>query len=277
MHPLLLSLVLLSQTEPDQRATGDTLRDYYLQVAKEYAFFRDADQREPLDLAPKPIMRWANDDDWSGDVFLWTHAGRPEVVGCILSGPSGSANRKVFHEFHQTAVEPIGPADLQTRRRWAPKAGLKRQMLEGAPQPATTPAGRLTQMRQLAKEFTAFMSADGTWELRLLPQPLYRWGRAGESPEDGALFGYVWPKGTDLELLLLFESQGTGEGGRWRFAPVRFSNRSLWLHHSGQETWRAESHREPQAELTEEPYTTAYAVTIPRQPDPKPASANEKP
>jgi hypothetical protein len=77
--------------------------------------------------------------------------------------------------------------------------------------------------------------------------------------------------------MLLLESHATAQGRQWQFAPVRFSNRSLWLKHGGQEVWRAESHREPQAKLTEEPYTTAYAATIPRQPDPEPASANEKP
>src|SRR6185436_20530303 len=79
---------------------ADDFRQVYRQDAEKYAFHRDEERRHELTLHPQPVMRWSNDDDWSGEVFVWTDAGRPGVIGCILSGPSGEENRNVFHEFH---------------------------------------------------------------------------------------------------------------------------------------------------------------------------------
>jgi hypothetical protein len=274
MVVVFVTCALLAQTDADKPSGNtDYLRNVYRADAEKYAF--ELAGGGPLKLLDKPIMRWANDDDWSGDVYLWARAGRPQVVGCVLSGPSTNAKRLVYHEFHLLGQEPIASADLLTRRRWTPKSGLTTRPIEGAPAPATTATARLTQMRQLAKEFTAHMQADGAWELRLLPQPLYRWGKEGTASTDGALFGFVWTKGTDLELILMFEARAGEDGPAWHYAPVRFSNRELWLKYAGQEIWRTESHREPSGNATDELYTTAYAATIPNQPLEPPAADNK--
>ena len=52
-------------------------------------------------------------------------------------------------------------------------------------------AARLTQMRELSRTFTAHMAADGDWELRLLPTPLYRYPTAKAGVVDGALFALM--------------------------------------------------------------------------------------
>ena len=271
MHSLMISLCLLAQSPaggsgeaapPDKQ---DAVRAEYLADAKRHVFHRDAQREQPLVLVERPVMRWTNDDDWSGDVFVWTHAGRPEVIGCILSGP-GARGRPVFHEFHLLADRPIAPVDLQTRRRWQPAGGLAIAPVPGAPEPAENAAGRLTQMRQMARDFSAHMEAGGSWELRLLPQPLYRYeedrfGDETTSVVDSALFTYVWTKGTDPELILLLECRKADGVPAWHFAPVRFSNRPLRLEHKGKEVWAADSHQEP-AETTTGVYTTAYARTM---------------
>jgi hypothetical protein len=287
--PLFLIVSLLGQmpTEGEKdSAPLAHLRRAYRADAEKYEFHHDADRKHALKMLEKPIMRWANDDDWSGDVFIWTHDGLPEVVGCILSGP-GTTDRLVFHEFHLLAEEPIAAVDLETRRRWEPKEGLARTLVPDAPTPATSATARLTQMRDLSRAFTAHMAADGDWELRLLPQPLFRYGaekrrdRGRRDDEkqnvvDGALFAYVWTKGTDPEVILLLECRETGSGLAWHFAPVRFSNRPVWLRHQEKEVWRALSHREPGDKVTSLPYTTAFARTLPRTPpnEPKAGAAD---
>src|SRR5579863_2111606 len=74
--------------EPAASATTDYLRRAYREDAEKCAFSRADGQA--LKLRKEPIMRWTNDGDWSGDVFVWTDRGRPEVIGCILSGPGAS-------------------------------------------------------------------------------------------------------------------------------------------------------------------------------------------
>ncbi|HEX5104610.1 MAG TPA: hypothetical protein VFV87_12405 [Pirellulaceae bacterium] len=251
----------------------DYLHRQYRDDAAKYLFHADAERKQPLMLVEKPVLKWANDDDWSGDVFVWTHAGRPAVIGCMLSGPSGEANRNAYHEFHLLAEQPIAPAGLLTRRNWEPEGGLARTPLPDAPPPANSAAGRLVQMRQISRDFTAHMQADGMWELRLLPQPLFRFesdkifAAAADKTDaiDGALFAWVWTKGTDPEVLLLVECRRTEGGPAWQYAPVRFSNRTVWLTRGDKEVWRVESHREPAGQSTSLIYTTAYARTFPRE------------
>ena len=79
---------------------------------------------------------------------------------------------------------------------------------------------------------------------------------------DGALFTFVWTKGTDPELVLLLECRTTREGRRWFYAPVRFTYRELWLKHREAEVWRAAVHKEEQGDSTVI-YTTRYLATIP--------------
>jgi hypothetical protein len=250
------------------------LRGQYREDAEKYVFHADAERKMEFKLIDKPIMRWATDNDWSGDIFVWTFDGRPGVVGCMLSGPSGETNRLAFHEFHLLDEKPIAPAELQTHRQWKPEKGLPRMAIEGAPPPAATASRRLAQMRQMAREFTAHLQAESDWELRLLPQPLFRYGEPEEGDKayvvDGALFTWIWSRGIDPEVILLLECRRTDEGLAWHYAPVRFSNRPVWLKLGDKEVWRVDSHNEPAGGVTSDIYTTAYARTFPA--DSKPES-----
>jgi hypothetical protein len=199
------------------------------------------------------------DDDWSGDVFVWTARGRPQVVGCMLSAP-GKEQRAQFHEFHTFAPGPIGAATMTGKYTWAPKTGIEFRKLDGAP--AATAAGRLAQMRAISRDLHAFMEADGKWELRLLPQPLLRYQPADGPVIDGALFCWVWPKGTDPEVIVGIECHRTAKGLEWRYAPARFSNRELWLTHGDRELWRVPVHREEGGDTCGDIYTTRYAGEI---------------
>jgi len=271
-----------AQEPPNEKqAQADYLGKVYRAEAEMHAFYCDAAHGQPLEFVDHPIMRWNNEGTWSGEVYVWTHAGRPEVIGCMLSGPTGGGRRNVFDEFHLLAEAPIAPADLQTHRRWAPNEGLKLEPLADAAKPAASAAARLVQMRKISREFTAHMQVSAPWELRLLPQPLFRYGDEEGEVRDGALFAYVWNLGTDPELILLLECRPAGDGFAWHYAPIRFSNRSLWLNYAGREVWRVAGHREPQGGMTTALYTTAYARTIsgkdPQPDDSKPDADSKHP
>jgi len=264
-----LSLVVMAfAAEPEDQTKQriEALRSLYAATAAKYEFYHAGDKAQPLKLVEKPVMKWTNEGDWSGGVFIWTHAQRPAVVGCVMAGPAENGNRAVFNEFHLLAEEPITASGQEGRFRWSPAAGLKLHALPSAPPPAETPALRLAQMRELLREFSAHMRADSDWELRLLPQPLYRYQPKEGAVVDGALFTFVWTKGTDPELILLIECRKTAGGLAWFYAPVRFTYRELWLKHRDVEIWRGPFHAEPADESTGV-YTTRYLTTIP---DPQP-------
>ena len=261
---LIALLVGAIADEPPKPAAGDLLRQSYREDAEKCEF--SLADGEALKLVKEPIMRWTNDGDWSGDVFVWTHEGRPEVIGCILSGPARNNARYLWHEFHLLAEKPITPANIQNGRRWAPAEGLKLQPLPDAPPPAARATSRLVQMREIARGFSAYMWADNTTELRLLPQPLMRYGDEESDVIDGALFSYVWTKGTDPELILLLECRRSEGERAWYFAPVRFSNRGVWLKRADKDIWGVKGHTEPAGKETTLVYTTGFARAIPRPP-----------
>jgi hypothetical protein len=245
---------------PREKESMSPLREQYQLAAKKYEFFLDKDHKVPLVLQPKPILQWSSDNDWSGDVFVWTAHGRPQVVGCILSSPT-KPERTEIHEFHTVSAEPLAPAEMAAKYRWAPKAGVEFQKLDGGP--AATAAGRLPQMRAISRELHASMQADGKYELRLLPQPLLRYQPTEGDVVDGTLFSWVWAgRGTDPELIVALECHRTPQGLEWRYAPLRFTTREVWLTHSDREIWRAPVHREEGKEVCTSLYTTRRAGRI---------------
>jgi hypothetical protein len=233
-----------------QERTGDEskskraawLHELYLREASEYEFFADGSKRHELKLRQAPVMRWTSQDDYNGEVYVWTNDGAAAIIGCVFSGPQPNA-RYIMHEFHSLCPEPLH-AGRRGGSGWLPQEpGIKLEPIPDAPDPAGNPARRLTQMRDLARRFTAQVQREGSkWEMRLLPQPIYRYEITDEHAPvvDGAVFTFVWTAGTDPEVLLVIEARRTDAGVRWQYAPARFTNCEAWLQYRGKEVWRAD-------------------------------------
>lgn len=248
-----------------ESASQRWLRDYYSQQAAKYEFFFDEGRMNPMTLVEKPIFRWKQDDDWSGDLFVWTYQGRPQVVGCFLASSAKSRVRGVGHEFHSLALQSL-PRTKTVSGSWQPTAGVKLMPFSSTEPPAATPALRLTQMRALARDFTVTMQhEEKAWELRWLPQPIYRYVAPDAGVIDGGLFAYVWTRGTDPELLLLLECRGEKPQPRWYYAPVNFTTRPLKLTLKEREVWSSPGGGNWTSGHSAKPYQTFYAgqVTVP--------------
>jgi hypothetical protein len=238
---LALGLSLLAQI-PDESATEPKLilYPYYARQAAEYDIFLDADRQQRLELKPQPVLNWTNADNFMGSVFLWTYGGRPELIGCVGSRQTAAGECFVFHELHSLSPQVIQRVRFGDGKRvWAPAGGgIELLDVEGAPPPADSERQRLTQMRNLAREFTGWMKQEGdTTELRLLPQPIFRYQAVEQGVKDGALFALVW-KGTDPDILLMLENRKIAEKQRWQYALVRFNWREMWVKRNDKEVWR---------------------------------------
>ena len=197
----------------------------------------------PLTLRKEPALRWSNPvrktDD--GALFLWTDRGRPEVAMCLF-GSTSDGKPTILHEYQSLALAPL-VARHDGRVAWSPKAGVQFKPIADASRPAADAAGRLRQMRALAREFKATVGdPPNRTELRPLTQPLYRYELGGARPDllDGALFGYVIT--TDPEVLLLIEARPEAPGGpvAWHSAFARMSGFNLRAERGGKEVWRAD-------------------------------------
>lgn len=211
-----------------------------LAAAAEYEIRVGADEKEkPLELQREPVLKWSNPDrgEVHGNVFLWTRDGRPLVVGSLYKW--FTPHTHMSHEFQSLTDEPIA-AKFHGEEKWKTgDAGLKFADVPKAPAPAATDAQRLLQMKQLAKEFTGSKTEredPKEVELRLLPQPVYRYAAPKQGIVIGGLFALV--HGTDPEIWVLIEARGENpEKSRWQYAAARMNSVAVRLRHKDEKVW----------------------------------------
>jgi hypothetical protein len=233
--------LLRAEDEPDA-AMRAQWRRVFDSVALDYQLAHKSDD-EALKLVARPTYTWARSGPHYGtygSVYVWTDRGNAAAVGCFWRYPNAAGKASVVHELHS-----LSPYVLQSSGKdsssWQPKAGVKRQLLPGAPVPAPTATGRLQQMRSLCRDFSArsVSSSGERTELRLLPQPLYRYESTNPDVIDGALFAFVCSIGTDPEVFLLLEALKTPDGPSWHYALARFSHMDLHANYKDDEIWQA--------------------------------------
>jgi len=211
-------------------------------IAAEYKLVGES-EGQALNLVDRATYTWARsgqDGGTYGSVYVWTDRGNAEAVACFWRYVSSDGKISIVHELHS-----LCPVVLRSEGKgadaWKPKAGVKRHLLENAPAPAKTEAGRMQQMRTFCRDFSArsVSSAGDRTELRLLPQPLYRFQSSNADVVDGALFAFVCSVGTDPEVFLQLEALATPEGPRWHYCLARFSHMDLFVNYKDTEVWRA--------------------------------------
>jgi hypothetical protein len=209
--------------------------EHMVQTAAEYDVTAGDGSDGAVELLKQPLLRWSNPlrecDD--GALFLWTQGGRPVIAACVYNVGQGI----IEHELQSLASGPLR-ATRHNSQVWSPAAaGVELKPVPGAPGvPASTPARRLTQMRNILRGFSAAMGHD-RWrhELRLMPQPLHRYSNDG-AVVDGALFAFA--QGTDPEVLFLLEARKSDhESADWHYAVARMNMAELDLMHSGKVVW----------------------------------------
>jgi hypothetical protein len=190
-------------------------------------------------------------------IFLWTDAetGRPEVTMQMFRDPSGIW----LQDWTSLSTSAI-VADEGNSRLWRPKPGVEFRPVPEAPVPAATAQARLRQIHALSEQFSAsddFLGAGWT-ELRLLPKPWLRYGKAGSGVEDGALFSFAL--GTDPEVVLMIESRPDPAGGfRWEYglAPMTsFEVKAFW---KGKQVWTL-PWRKASKDTTDPFYDMEYSI-----------------
>jgi hypothetical protein len=252
---LILSALLgqapYSQDDAAAREAARNKRERLLQLytseAAEYTMYRDASRKDKLELRREPVYVWTNplrEDGQDGAVFVWTCRGRAEVIGCIFMSPTAQP-RHVYHEFHSLALSVLDVRRSGSHAKtWTPLAsGVELKPIAGAPVPVPSAAQRLAQIRTLTRDFTASSRdhKDRHWELRLLPQPLYRYESTDPDVLDGAVFAYVTSAGTDPEALLVIEARkpSGNDVSVWHYAIGRFTDTELWVKYKGEKVFTA--------------------------------------
>jgi hypothetical protein len=280
MHAMLIfGVVLIAQADSGvPKRTADAAQDvekiqferwqkYYRTVAAEYDMEVGREPKTELQLQPEPVFNWFNPAGGArshGSMFVWTREGRPEVVGTIWTRqPVPTVQERVtVHSLHSLSLEPI----TATRRGsvfWSPQSpGIEQILVPDAPEPVASSQLRLTQMRNMAREFSALTMPPGQRDRRLeiRPQPVYRF----ENPtveRDGAFF--IWLDDSDPELVTLLETRATSAGPKWHVSFARFAGTPVMALHKDAKVWSfAESVAEFRRGGPESRYISVHGVDI---------------
>ena len=251
------------KTSTEQRA--ERLFDLFHEDAAALEFSQEK-TGEKYRLVEQPLFRFSTEGTVFGAVYVWHDASsRLAVMGTIGSLPIRGNNTQ-FVELHLLKPEPISPVVIRgfPDKRWQPNVEqLVFHTFSKAPDVAASDRLRLTQMRNLARQFSAEMLYNGqNNQLRLLPQPLYRYPDSTKE-RDGALFAFVWDNGTDPELVLRIESSDQSGQAVWKYQPIRLTWRELSLHHEGGRVWHVDEFVERNTPDQRTPYITGLTKPVP--------------
>jgi hypothetical protein len=242
---------LLAQDKPKEPATAaDSVKAwfaFYQRKAEQSYRFTLEPGDVPLELDPAPILRWTNpleEGSIHGVVYVWRQQGRPVVVGQLFSYLNGNGGRVYCHAMHSLARKD----DKLTGRRdgkvfWTPAPpGVELRDVPDAPAPAASRAARMTQMKAIARRFSAFTeeTTRGKRVLRMLPTPLDRYRETTADNADGALFSLA--VGNDPEVILLVETAEQPAGGaKWQYGLVQSTRSTSVAELDDKEVWRRDS------------------------------------
>lgn len=227
-----------------EKARRDRLQEIYRGEAERYTIFRDGSRKERVTLRPEPVYVWTNPvrgGGQDGAVFVWTCRGRSEAVGCFFTFPS-TGQRNLHHELHSLATTVLD-VTKPGEKTWAPEApGIDLRPVPGAPAPGGSASGRLVQMRAILRGFAGNTRDfdERSWELRPLPQPLYRYESTDPEVIDGALFAFVSTAGTDPEVFIVLDARrpAGASSPSWQYAVARFTDLDLWVRYKGAEVYQ---------------------------------------
>ena len=214
-------------------------------------------KRELLRFAPNPILRFSDParERLVGDGTLWRlgDSGRPSAILAV----EFLAKKSLFSfELVSLSGDNVRVAGT-TGWEWTPSSDFVMTKFGGAQRPDSLPEQRLRQMKKLARRFRTSQKVDGsTSELRLLPQPVYRYDDLDKAVIDGAVF--VFAHGTNPEILVIIEA--LNEPSKWQYGLSRLTSAELRAQLDGSVVWRRPNVQPFDASA--EYYATSESVTI---------------
>ncbi len=234
-----------SAQQPD--ANDDESRKTRLKFMKdlrdEFQLFRETSPDKALQAVEEPVQRWTNpirNFFSDGCLFLWLDNKRPAAAATVSIRGNGSV------WFENATFSSIDLRCLRNDREyWIPRAiSSGRLQITDRDSPAATARARLVQMRRLAEEFAVRTEPvnEQPTELRLMPQPAYRYEDSSEQIIDGALFAFV--EATDPEVLLLVEAIAAsgGEAASWRCTFAKMTSRPTTARRKDKVVWSVSSY-----------------------------------
>jgi hypothetical protein len=266
---LLLGLVLAAPCAGDEATEGrrtkllGEMRSLAEQTAVKFA----SSANQPK-LIEQPVFRYDDQPRRFIDatMWIWTDGGRPVACQKIEAKLEFNTGEPLWgYCFTSLSTEKLEVQWIDRNYRTT-EPGIDFKPLAGAPVPAAGNTQRKRQSRELARGFAGRIlqnprTGDSS-EMRLLPTPIFEYAEPQTNVLRGAVFGFE-TNGTNPDLLVLLEVNGSPEKREWQFAPARMTTGGITLNYHGAKVWEA-----PFVSPNEGPFANWLFFRTPRTPVP---------
>ena len=197
---------------------------------------------ESLKLSERALLTFGDParDNEAGTLWTWSSGGRPIAIAELYRHTGDE--RTWIHAMSLTSPK-LTRMTAKSGARWTPKrSDFEPQLLPGDASVSDKPAQRLRQMKDHVRRFSAHQFWDpqnSRFELRMLPQPVWRYSDADSKVLDGAVF--IFAHGTNPEIVLFMEAIGTdADTAKWHFAFARSGSAEFHVELDNREVWSRE-------------------------------------
>ncbi len=241
--PMIVALVAQAPPAGDSKDERAARLEFMRKTLATYEVHPASNPSARYRFQAEPVLRFTNPvgSTVDGGIFFWIgEDGRPEaaVQAFLMRG-----GNYWVHDFTSLATGPI-VADSSSGVVWNPsRGGVEFKPIPDAPKPAESAEARLRQMRDLAQRFSVSddFREQGWQALRPMPKPFARYGKAGSTLIDGAVFCFAL--GTDPEAYLILEASPGKDGPEWRFGLAPQTSYALKASWKGREVWTIPNRR----------------------------------
>jgi hypothetical protein len=234
-------------------SSSDEKRAEHLQRMKDVASsieFRSATKgpKSAMKLVEEPVLRYTDNTRkiFESSLWIWSAGGRPNGVLAVEYYPEDPRGSRWLFEIASLSPERVA-VEYKSELNWtAKRPGLKLQTLSGQSPPAEKPTRRLSQMKEICRQFTMFENelSEGRIELRLLTSPLYRYTDPDAGVLDGAIFGFT--NGTNPEVLLLLEAHREKDREpTWQYSLAQMTGAAVKVELADKEVWTCDGANPP--------------------------------
>ena len=195
-------------------------------------------ERKRVEMLPEPLMRFQDlvhrPRIVDATMWAWGKRGRPVATGSVELFEQGRGARCWY------ALESLSDGLIDVEWPDGPpwssrKPGIEWHTLLDAPEAADGKARRMSQLKGIARRFSATTIPQE--ELSFLPQPVHRFSDPESGLVDGAMFAFT-SRGLNADLLLVLELRTQAPSGSvWKYGQVRMASQALSLRLDGREVW----------------------------------------
>ena len=244
----ILAIAATTGLADDPLQTKDEARPKRLELMREQAAATkvvvEADEKriEP-ELVAEPLMRYDDQPRRFVDatLWLWTHEKRPVAV-CKVEDDRRIPGKPAWQWCLSSLAGSRVAVTWPNGQSWESRAAIEYRVIPDGPVPADSPRLRLTQMKALARRFSAVMIIlQDRQSMRLLPTPIHRYEAPNGGVRDAALFA-VTANGLNPDCIVIIELvRADTEQAVWRYAVAPVTADAMELQLDNQTVWTKQS------------------------------------